>query len=402
MMRRDELKQPLQRRGLFERLWQRRPSALAAAYAVMLTSYAASGAWLIHQKHPFAGEPMVSTQLAALEVVHAAPQVLAEGEMPNASGRPKSGAADGADLETASTDQATPMPEPPRQKLTKLDSHVTIVTNSRPTLVKAPVEAITENSPQGPLPKIASNGKKPSDIYAKPVSLNTIHSDSPKIVLIIGGMGLNEKLTRKAISDLPADVTFAFAPYGTNLQAQVDKARDDGHEVFLQLPMEPIGFPANSPGPKTLLAEGDPATNGENLNWHLSRFTGYAGVINYMGGKFLGSPNAVKSLLFEIKKRGLAFVEDGTLPAATTDQAAGAMNLPVRHGISVIDQNPDAASIASALNELEQRARNGETVIGTGSGLDVTIDTVRDWARDAQSRGVELLPATAAFKGRMG
>ena len=65
--------------------------------------------------------------------------------------------------------------------------------------------------------------------------------------------GPQPKLTQQAIKDLPGDVTFAFAPYGENLQAQVNKARADGHEIMLQLPMEPVGYPANNPGPKTLL-----------------------------------------------------------------------------------------------------------------------------------------------------
>ena len=394
-MRRDELKQPLHKRGLIERLWQQRPSALITAYAAMLVTYAASGAWLVHQKLPFAGEPIITAQIPALETVQTAkPMVISNS---------KDTAPDASDIETAATDTIdTPAPEAQKQKITKLDSHVTIITNSRPVLIKAPVEAVSEKTEQGFLPRIAANGKKPSEVYAKPVGLNTIHSDSPKIVLILGGMGLNEKLTRQAIADLPATVTFAFAPYGNNLQAQVDKARDEGHEVFLQLPLEPVGFPGTNPGPKTLLADADGATNLDALYWHMSRFAGYAGVVNYMGGKFLSAPNAVKSLLLELKHRGLAFIEDGSLPMSATDQVATSMGISVRHATVQIDQNPDAASITAALEDLEKQASGGGIAIGTGSGLEITIQAVKDWARDAESRGIEIIPATAAFKGRTG
>jgi hypothetical protein len=163
-----------------------------------------------------------------------------------------------------------------------------------------------------------------------------------------------------------------------------------------------VGYPANNPGPKTLLADADAAANQDSLYWHMSRFAGYAGVINYMGGRFLSAPNAIKPLLAELKKRGLNFMEDGSLPLSATDQVAGSMNMPVRHGNGVIDQNPDAASILAALNALEDQARNGEIAIGTGSGLEVTINTLKDWAREAQSRGVLIVPATAAFKGKTG
>ncbi|MBG1233555.1 divergent polysaccharide deacetylase family protein [Aestuariivirga litoralis] len=394
-MRRDELKQPLHKRNTAARLWQQRPSALVSAYAIMLCVYAGSGVWLTRQHAPFAGEPVVTVAMAPIEVTEnldMAQSVVKQDKLATEE-------EDAVDVTTASTDIA---PSSTRQKITKMDSHVTIITNSRPSLVKAPVEAVTETSDQGPLPKIASNGARPADVYAKKASLNDLHSDAPKIVLILGGMGLNEKLTRTAITQLPSEVTFAFAPYGNNVQAQVDKARDEGHEIFLQLPLEPVGYPANNPGPRTLLADGDAATTRENLNWLLSRFAGYAGVINYMGGRFLSTPNATKSLLSEIKSRGLNFVEDGSGPMTSTDQVAGPLNMPIRHGTSVIDQNPDPSAITAALDALEQQAQGGEIAIGTGSGLDVTISTVKEWIGEAQTRGVVIIPASAAFVGSRG
>ncbi len=385
-MRRDELKQPLHKRSLGQRLWQQRPSPLATSFAALFLAYAAGSIWLLRQPLPFAGEPQIVQLVPPLEKIESAkPEVVATD--------------DPANVETAATD---PAPNPAGQKITKLDRYVTVISNSRPTLTKAPVAAVMEDGAQGPLPKIAANGKKPSEIYGRSVSMNSLHSDAPKIVIVLGGMGLDEKLTRHAISDLPGEITFAFAPYGNNLQAQVDKTRDEGHEVLLQLPLEPVGYPANNPGPKTLLADADAAANQDSLYWHMSRFTGYAGVINYMGGRFLSAPNAIKPLLAELKKRGLNFMEDGSLPLSATDQVASSMNISVRHGNGVIDQNPDAGSIIAALNALEDQARNGEIAIGTGSGLEVTIDTLRDWAREAQSRGVLIVPATAAFKGKTG
>ena len=40
--------------------------------------------------------------------------------------------------------------------------------------------------------------------------------------------------------------------------------------------------------------------------------------------------------------------------------------------------------------------------IGTGSGLEVTIDVLKDWAAEAADRGIVLIPVTAGFKGRLG
>ena len=44
-----------------------------------------------------------------------------------------------------------------------------------------------------------------------------------------------------------------------------------------------MGYPANNPGPKTLLAGVSAEENLEALHWHMSRFAGYTGITNYMG-----------------------------------------------------------------------------------------------------------------------
>ncbi len=41
---------------------------------------------------------------------------------------------------------------------------------------------------------------------------------------------------------LPGAVTLAFVPYGADIEASRTKAREDGHEVLLQVPMEPVNI----------------------------------------------------------------------------------------------------------------------------------------------------------------
>ncbi len=388
-MRRDELSTPLHKRSFKQRLWARRPGLLPLSYGLVLASFAVGSWWLARQPLPFAGEPIVVAAVPPLE-------------------EEKTSATDKAppveivqnDVEPEPTKPPTKYSNPPVDVSMSQDSQ--IFTSPHQSLVKAPIAGLVETTDQGPLPKIGLGGKKPSEAYARAASASAIHSDAPKIAIVLGGMGLNEKLTARADHDLPGDITFAFAPYGSNLQEQVNKAREQGHEILLQLPLEPVGFPATNPGPKTLLADADEPTNLQNLQWHMSRFAGYAGVVNYMGGRFMAAPNAVKPMLAELKKRGLLFIEDGSLPLSSTDEVAQPLHQPVRHADVVIDANPDPQAIADALTKLEEQARAQGFAMGTGSGLAVTVDAVRDWAKAAADRGIIIVPATAAFKGRLG
>ena len=115
--------------------------------------------------------------------------------------------------------------------------------------------------------------------------------DRPDALLafyVISGLGISAKATSAAIAGLPADVTLAFAPYDDDVQRWVSEARRQGHEVLLELPMEPYDFPDSDPGPHTLRAGVGEESNTQRLTWSLTRFTGYAGVTNLLGGRFLG------------------------------------------------------------------------------------------------------------------
>ena len=56
--------------------------------------------------------------------------------------------------------------------------------------------------------------------------------------------------------------------------------------------------------------------------------------------------------------------------------------------------------VAAELARLEREARQKGFVIATGSGLDVTIETVAEWAKNLQDKGILLVPVSAAYKGK--
>lgn len=396
-MRRDELRQPLKRRGFLERFWAKRPSPLQSAFALAALGMAAGATALVRTPYPLGGEPVVVAAIPPAEElktasIEAAPE-MAEAEMPDA--------APPADEEKIEDFGAEPViVDPPEQQT--VDTGAQIIVSSRRSLAAAPVEAVSEEGPYGPLPRIGRNNKKPSAVYARMTSNGVIMSDAPKIAIVLGGMGLNKDLTLRAIKSLPGDVTFAFAPYGEDLQPLVNKARAGGHEIVLQIPMEPFGFPQTNPGPKTLVSGADTNANLDALMWHMGRFAGYAAVMNYMGGKFLADTSSLRPVLAEVRKRGLLFVGDGTVSNNTLEAVAGAAGLSVREAQVVIDADPTPASIGRALADLEARARREGVAIGSGAGLAITIDAVAAWAKDLDNRGIILIPVTAAFKTRSG
>ena len=398
-MPRDELRRPLKRLSLAQRLWRRRPQPLAAAALALVAGFALGGLWLARVQAPLAGEPVVTAAIPeTAELITSSTSSAEDDAMPDGPVENPEYVIDQNAIEIIGGEPPEDL-APEDEAAPEKNEAMIIVAPHRP-LKAAPLKAVTETTNIGPLPRIGDDGRKPFDAYSQVTPLAVTHSDMPKITLVLGGMGLNATLTQKAIDLLPGDVTLGFAPYGENLQAQVNEARAAGHEILLQVPMEPVGYPGNSPGPGTLLSDATPEQNLASLKWLMSRFAGYSGITNYMGARLLGAEDALRPVMKEVTARGLVYLEDASVSMTLSPKVAQDLRLPLQRAGMVIDANPTAPAIAAALAKLEKEAARNGSAIATGSGLDVTIETVAEWAKTLQERGILLVPVSAAYKGR--
>ena len=264
-----------------------------------------------------------------------------------------------------------------------------VAADGRQPLAQSPIAGLTAPGPGGLLPIIAPDGRTPAQAYARPFH----DTGAPKVALVIGGLGLNAKTTRQAIEDLPPEVTLSFVPYAEGLQGWIDLARSNGHEVLLEAPMEPLDYPQNDPGPYTLMAQDPPLETVKRLEMLLSRATGYFGVTNYLGGRFLTSDSAMGVFASALRQRGLGFVDDGS--------AAGrAGGEPRASAERVIDQDLDSSSIDQQLQALEASAQQHGKALASGFAYPVTLQEVQHWATALQAHGVILAPASALMSRR--
>jgi polysaccharide deacetylase 2 family uncharacterized protein YibQ len=261
-------------------------------------------------------------------------------------------------------------------------------------LPRAPLDGLFERTPAGNLPKIAANGTTPAAAYARPF---TGVSGQPKISLVVGGLGLNKNHTLSAINDLPPEVTLSFVPYADNLQTWVARAREAGHEVLLELPMEAYDYPNVDTGPQTLLTSVSADENKRRLNLLLGKATGYFGVTNYQGGKFATDIKSAGPVLAALKSRGLVFLHDGAANRSALPDAAQQTGASVTVANRIVDAEPSADSIDRELLQLEALAIQNGQALGVGYAYPVTIEQFRIWAQGLKAKGYQLAPASAVM-----
>lgn len=254
-----------------------------------------------------------------------------------------------------------------------------------------PDKALIEASDTGPLPIRATDGRRPFDVYARPWS----GARGARVAIVIGGLAVSQTGTQAAIARLPPEVTLGFAPQGNSIGRWMTAARQSGHEIVMQVPLEPFDFPNVNPGRNTLTVAASADENIKNLHWALSRTTNYTGVMNYMGARFSTDAAAMEPFMAELGKRGLAYVDDGSSARSMAPDLALKDGVPFIAGDMAIDAVQDRGEILKKLDSLEATARAKGSAVGIGSAFDVTIDTVTSWVAEAKKRGIEIVPISA-------
>ena len=396
----DDLDAPLGQRQKRRRRRLQIPLAhiIAGVLALFLVSFLL---WAVVADNPFGGEPMAAAPVILHPVAEAKPPV-APSSQEAAAGDPTA--------KHLSTPAQTPTS--PGQAAAPNTKTVTIINGSTgehqdvaipaPGNTAPPADTPTvdpkflEMTGHGLIPKIAADGARPADAFAHPVQPLPGKPDAPRVALIITGLGISTTGTAEAMAKLPGPVTLAFTPYGGEIASLAARARSQGHEVLLEVPMEPFDYPDNDSGPQTLLTSLTSEQNLDRLYWLMSRFQGYVGITSTMGARFTASETAFAPILREISKRGLIFVDDGSNARSIAGRIAGANNLPFVKADVVLDAVPTAGEIDHALDRLEMAARERSVAVGIASALPVSIERIANWAKAAASRGLLLVPVTAA------
>jgi polysaccharide deacetylase 2 family uncharacterized protein YibQ len=247
----------------------------------------------------------------------------------------------------------------------------------------------------GPIPRIAADGTRVAQAFAQPAHAKP---NAPQIAIVVTGLGTSGSGT-EALAKLPAAVTFALASSGRDLERVAGEARSLGHELLLQVAMEP-GDTADGAPPQPLLTTLSPEQNLDRLHWQMSRFQGYVGITNLRGDRLTASEAALTPILREIDGRGLIYVDDGSSPRSMAGQIAGSAASGFVRANLALDAIPTPTEIDRALAKLEGLARQNGKAVGFAAAGPMTIDRISRWAKSVEGRGIALVPISAASRGK--
>ena len=218
----------------------------------------------------------------------------------------------------------------------------------------------------------------------------------PRVAIVMTGLGMSDGVTEAAIRSLPPEVSLSFSPYARNLASWIGLARVNGHEVLLDLYMEPATYPLDDPGPQAIMTVLSEAENRKRFDWVLSRGNSFVGLTGRMGSRLLTQRQALSPVLEDIAEQGLLFVDDRATSGSLGFTLARDLEVPAAYSEDMIDEpSANRAAIDAKLNRIERLALTKGAAVALAQPYPVTIERLNVWIAELAERGVVLAPISA-------
>ncbi|MDX2225306.1 MAG: divergent polysaccharide deacetylase family protein [Rhodospirillaceae bacterium] len=270
-----------------------------------------------------------------------------------------------------------------------------------PVRFDLPDDPDTAPTTVGGRPRLSEPRMPPTDraaVTAPPprfAALSTVVSDAAptagaaaKVAVIVEGLGLNQAATEAAIQKLPSSVTLSFSPYARNLKSWLQKAKADGHDVLIEVPMESKAFPAEDPGPLGLLTQLDAADNAQRLKAILDAAEGAVGVYDPTGSKFRESEPHIDPVFATLKERNLFYVQ------GRPGVRVGEPEVPTATADVVVDERPFRAALDARFDYAETLAKYQGSAVAVVSAKPVSFERLALWVEQLPKKGVALAPVS--------
>jgi len=219
----------------------------------------------------------------------------------------------------------------------------------------------------------------------------------PQLVVIMDDVGLDIQAAQ-SLMELGVPITLAILPYAEAAPDLAKQARQGGLEVFLHMPMEPVGI--EDPGPYALTGALSEEELRARLNWAFSRVPGAVGFNNHMGSRMTADRRQMDQVFAALDaifsgSDDLMFVDSITHPRSHAQRAASAAGLQALSRDVFLDHEPDQAAVSEQLNRALALALQNGQAIAIGHPRSQTLAVLQDLQRRADAVGVELTTVRA-------
>jgi len=208
----------------------------------------------------------------------------------------------------------------------------------------------------------------------------------PNVMIILDDLGY--KQSDLSAFTLPNEVTFSILPQTPLAKIIAEKAKQQGRAVMLHMPMQAAG--GQLMGPLGLTTDMYPATITQTLREALASVPNAVGVNNHMGSAFTAKEQAMLTIMQEIKRQGLFYVDSRTSIDTTAQEAANKLGVPNTSRQIFLDHEPSPDFIAKQFERTKKLAKRYGSVVVIAHPHPETLAFLSQFLPTLAGEGIQL------------
>jgi len=222
-------------------------------------------------------------------------------------------------------------------------------------------------------------------------ALPSAAASPPRIAIILDDIGYRHSADLRAL-DLPPEIAFAVIPGSVHGRVLGAAAVQQGREVLIHLPMEPLAPHPRSLGPLSLSGDADEISVRRVLDAALEELPFAHGLNNHMGSRLTQQPTHMRWLMETLVcKRNLYFVDSYTTERSVAMAAARDHAVPAARRDVFLDHDLDPAAIEYQVERLVRLATQRGHALAIGHPHDATLAALHALPQLLQKHGIELV-----------
>lgn len=249
-----------------------------------------------------------------------------------------------------------------------------------------PVERITITPPEAvTTPIIIETLPTPEQPLVPPAQ------QQPKLAILMDDLGINFERGIAAIN-LNIPISVAIIPGEQHATSLMEFAHKKQREILIHMPMQPVSYPTNDPGPLGLFV-----TQSDDhivaATKHLIELLPLAtGGNNHMGSEFTRHANKMNLVLTEMAKAQLFFIDSLTISDSIAHQEAKRLGVPTTVRDRFLDNEREVEKISAQLESLVALAKEQGHAIGICHPYPETLISLELFSQQLDSLGIEIVP----------
>lgn len=267
-------------------------------------------------------------------------------------------------------------------------------------LRKEPIQSSPAAKPKGTVddtlakipPYESFPGKQPSRRLPPPHPKPPSALSLPKVAIIVDDLGYDRQMAKKFL-EMDAAFTFSVLPHTTYTKSIAREALKQGREIMLHLPMEPLEYPQNDPGPGALLTAMPPDELIRQLKKNLAAVPGVKGVNNHMGSKMTADSAQMYQIFSVLKQQGLFFIDSRSTAETLGKPSARLFQIPFAERDVFIDHVHKPEFIRKQIKRLIQTAQKNGKAVGILHPSKTTYKILREMLPELKQQ-VQMVPAS--------